>query len=85
MSSTNSEPIQISISLDNLKELFKEKIYSLGYAKRVDECVADVSFGALQNDTIPVHFWIETNRDPDEVILERKEVLVEYKNGKKQD
>lgn len=58
------EAIQVSVSLENLKEAFKDHLYRLGYAKGKDECIADMSFGALtEGDTIPIQFWIEKSNE----------------------
>jgi hypothetical protein len=73
----STEPITLSLSLERIKEYFKEDLYNLGYAQRSNQCIAEVSFGALQDDHVPVQFWIE-DKEPDR---EQEVTVIQY-NGK---
>lgn len=72
---TNSEELRaVTLSREQLSELIKQKLYSMGYAKTEGAWISHVDFGALQDDTIPVHFWISGDDGKEEYIV--------YENGK---
>jgi len=58
------EPVQVEVSLEHIKEAMKEYLYRRGYAKGANECIADVSFGALhETNIIPIQFWVEKEQE----------------------
>jgi hypothetical protein len=73
----DTKPIEISLSLDSIKDILRERLYQLGYAQRSSQNIADVTFGALHEQQVPVHFWIED----EEPVREQEVIVIEY-NGK---
>ena len=71
----NSEELHAqTFSREQISELIKQKLYSLGFARLEGQYISHVDFGALQDDNVPVHFWISSGDGKEEHII--------YSNGK---
>lgn len=75
----NSDPVGVSISRSNLENLLSRHLYELGYARRPGEYISHLVYGPFHDDdTFPVHFWI----DEDRICPEGREVFLETKGTK---
>ena len=71
---TNSEECRgVSLSREQLSELIKQKLYSMGYGRKQNEYISHVDFGALQDDQVPVHFWVSTEDREEHIVYSGKE------------
>lgn len=60
----------VTFSREQLSELIKQKLYSLGFARLEGQYISHVDFGSLQDDeTIPIHFWISSDDRRDEHLI----------------
>jgi hypothetical protein len=69
--------VSIQLSHEHLKEAIRNYLYTSGYSTlKKGESIAEVTFGALTEGLIPIHYWVEKE------ISEESEVFIQYNNGK---